>query len=324
MKKVGLIVNPFSGTDLRRINGITSFFDNYQKVYITASILNGLQFSGIDEVLALPDYYRIAETASEEVKGIKNKLSFINMKITNTSSDTSEAVRSMVSEGVCSIVILGGDGTVNVASTQSGNVPLVPVSTGTNNVIPFRVDGTVAGLVAGFASEINEAVVKMKRIEVFIESELRGYALVEAGLTTHDFIGAKALLSVKNVKGIFVTMTKPGNIGLASVAGLHGSIGYDDDMGIFYRLGTSGFERAIITMPGLIEWVKVTEEIEIGIGKEVKCESAKMVEIDGEREIPVYNEEVVLRLTRNGPFIIDLIKALKEIDKLIAQSKLYR
>jgi len=30
-----------------------------------------------------------------------------------------------------------------------GTVPLVPISTGTNNVFPTMIDGTIAGLAAG-------------------------------------------------------------------------------------------------------------------------------------------------------------------------------
>ena len=47
------------------------------------------------------------------------------------------------------IVLLGGDGTVRAASATSGDVALLPLSTGTNNAFPEMWEATVAGTAAG-------------------------------------------------------------------------------------------------------------------------------------------------------------------------------
>ncbi len=47
-------------------------------------------------------------------------------------------------------MVLGGDGTNRLVAKKIGNIPLVPISTGTNNAFPINIDPTVAGLAAGF------------------------------------------------------------------------------------------------------------------------------------------------------------------------------
>lgn len=43
----------------------------------------------------------------------------------------------MAERGARCIVTLGGDGTNRAVAKESGAIPLVPISTGTNNVFPF-------------------------------------------------------------------------------------------------------------------------------------------------------------------------------------------
>jgi predicted polyphosphate/ATP-dependent NAD kinase len=49
---------------------------------------------------------------------------------------------------VGAIVTLGGDGTNLAVSAACSDVPLVAISTGTNNVFPTMIDGTIAGIAA--------------------------------------------------------------------------------------------------------------------------------------------------------------------------------
>ena len=54
--------------------------------------------------------------------------------------------------GVGCLITLGGDGTNRVVAKACGDIPLVPISCGTNNVFPYMVEGTVAGLAAGLVA----------------------------------------------------------------------------------------------------------------------------------------------------------------------------
>lgn len=51
------------------------------------------------------------------------------------------AMKLMAETGIGCVVTLGGDGTNRAAAKGSRSVPLVPVSTGTNNVFPVLVEG---------------------------------------------------------------------------------------------------------------------------------------------------------------------------------------
>ena len=62
----------------------------------------------------------------------------------------------MVANGVRCLITLGGDGTNRIVAKASGDVPLMPISTGTNNVFPVMIEGTIAGLAAGLAAAVAE------------------------------------------------------------------------------------------------------------------------------------------------------------------------
>ena len=55
----------------------------------------------------------------------------------------------MRARGASVIVVLGGDGTARAAPVESGDVPVLPLSTGTNNAFPEMWEATVAGTAAG-------------------------------------------------------------------------------------------------------------------------------------------------------------------------------
>src|SRR5260221_13885626 len=72
--------------------------------------------------------------------------------IRQTAQDTVDAVRRMVAVGARVIVCLGGDGTARVTASAAGEVPMLALSTGTNNTFPAVREATIAGLAAGFVS----------------------------------------------------------------------------------------------------------------------------------------------------------------------------
>jgi len=69
--------------------------------------------------------------------------------ILGTLKDSLRASRQMREQDFAAIIVMGGDGTSRVVTKACGDVPLVSVSTGTNNVFPQMVEGTLAGLGAG-------------------------------------------------------------------------------------------------------------------------------------------------------------------------------
>ncbi|MBM3299009.1 MAG: ATP-NAD kinase, partial [Deltaproteobacteria bacterium] len=54
MSLVGIIANPASGKDIRRLVAFGSAFDNQEKVRIVRRVLLGLEAVGVDRVCYMP------------------------------------------------------------------------------------------------------------------------------------------------------------------------------------------------------------------------------------------------------------------------------
>jgi predicted polyphosphate/ATP-dependent NAD kinase len=61
MTLVGIIANPASGTDIRRLVAYGSVFNNQEKVRIVRRILLGLEAAGVKQISYMPDYFGIVE-----------------------------------------------------------------------------------------------------------------------------------------------------------------------------------------------------------------------------------------------------------------------
>ena len=140
---VGIIANPASGKDIRRLVAHGSAFDNNEKINIVKRVLLGLDAAGVEHVVYLPDNYGIVERAAH---GAKPRLALapLQMPVIGHTSDSVEAAQRMRDLGVGAIVTLGGDGTNRAVAKGCGDAPLVPVSTGTNNVFPRMIEGSAS------------------------------------------------------------------------------------------------------------------------------------------------------------------------------------
>ena len=64
------------------------------------------------------------------------------MNIEGNQKDSTRASEILDNMGVACIITLGGDGTNRVVAKACKETPLLPISTGTNNVFPFMIEGT--------------------------------------------------------------------------------------------------------------------------------------------------------------------------------------
>ena len=58
----------------------------------------------------------------------------------------------MWDEGCRVFIVLGGDGTSRIVARSFPDAIMLPLSTGTNNVFPYRLEATVAGMAAGLVA----------------------------------------------------------------------------------------------------------------------------------------------------------------------------
>ena len=196
MASVGIIANPAAGKDIRRLVAQGRFVPNQEKVNILKRILAGLDAVGVERVVMMPDMARLGNGAMDGGK-YSLGVEFVDMTVFNAERDSVRAAGAMSEMGVGSIITLGGDGTNQAVAKGCGDVPLVPVSTGTNNVFPVMAEGTLAGLAAGLVAQglvdSQETTTRSKRMEVYLDGELRDIALVDVAISRERFVGARAI-----------------------------------------------------------------------------------------------------------------------------------
>jgi len=77
---IGIIANPQSGRDIRRLVAHASVFDNEEKVNIVERLLATWNTMGLSSVLFMPDSYNIVYRAAERIRNLRVNLKQLDMK----------------------------------------------------------------------------------------------------------------------------------------------------------------------------------------------------------------------------------------------------
>lgn len=311
---VGIIANPASGKDIRRLVAHGSVFDNEEKVNIVRRVLYGLAAVGVAQVLLMPESYGIGQRAAHGLPDLPD-VAVLPMRPLFSQKDSQRAAEMLVAAGVGCIVTLGGDGTNRMVARGCGELPLMPISTGTNNVFPMMIEGTIAGLAAGLVARgaAPDAVPQVSRIEVFLDREPDtrppdDIALIDAAIYAQRFIASRAVWETEHIRELLLTRAEPGNIGLSSIGGhlLGGTM--PPGKGLFVRAG-HGDRRVLAPIaPGLVQTVGVVDSrlLNPGDALRVAHDEPCVLALDGEREheLPA-GRRCYLRLSSSGPRVVD-------------------
>ena len=114
MASIGIIANPASGKDIRRLVSYATTIDNNEKVNICKRIVLAAQGLGVDEALFMPDTFMIGYAVKDSLEDdgvLEATLGLLDFELEATMEDTVLATRLMVERGVGCVVVLGGDGT---------------------------------------------------------------------------------------------------------------------------------------------------------------------------------------------------------------------
>jgi len=311
---VGIIANPESGKDIRRLVSHASVFDNMEKVNIAERILLTLQAFGIRKVLVMPETFGIVMRAINAIgKDLKIDFDFLPIEVLGNWKDTYKATKQM-KDKVSAIIVIGGDGTNRIVAKACGDIPIMPLSTGTNNVHPYMMEATiaaeaVASIVMGFVTK-EEGTYKRKRLEIFQEDKLKDIALIDIAVTMHSYVGAKAIWKPELLKEIVVTECSPYNIGLSSIAGNIKEIKMNEDHGFYVEIGDCEMIKAAIA-PGVLREIGIKNFRILNLGEKLKLKNIpSLLALDGERELYI-NNDVYVKITRNGPRVINYQKTLR-------------
>jgi predicted polyphosphate/ATP-dependent NAD kinase len=321
---VGIVANPASGRDIRRLVAGASVFGNADKAGMVFRLLVGLGAAGVRRAVMMPagDGLSAAlrrQLAARIVGDARTNVPFpalyeLEMPITSTAVDTQRAVELMCAEGVDTIVVLGGDGTHRVVAKVCGEVPICALSTGTNNVFPEMREATVAGIATGLVATGRAGPDGLRREPVLIV-ERRGaepdLALVDVAVTTERFVGARALWRHEALRELFVSVANPSAVGLSSLAGLLSPLVRRGGGPLHVRVaGDPGEARVVLQValaPGLVRRIAVAdvEILEPDVPVPVVVGDGS-VALDGEREIECHRDDQVTVRLADGPLRIDV------------------
>lgn len=321
MSFVGIIANPASGKDIRRLVSHATVVNNNEKVSIVRRLLLALHALGIRRVEIMPDHFGIGERA---LKGLRDRpevvdaTSLIDMSIEHTAADSLRAAQYLRDNGAGCIIVLGGDGTCRAVARGAGEVPLLPLSTGTNNVVPYFIEGTIAGSAAAYVALHPHAgpeklCWRHKRLLVHVNGEMIDQALVEVALVSSSFVGARAVWETGSLRQVFVTRAQPVNIGLSSIIGVVRPVNPAYPGGASVTTAANGRRVMAPIAPGVVVPVDIGEiaEIKAGVTYPVDPLRPAVLALDGEREITLYSgDEAQVELDPKGPWIVDVERTL--------------
>jgi predicted polyphosphate/ATP-dependent NAD kinase len=327
--RVGIVANPASGRDIRRLVAGASVFGNADKAGMVFRLLVGLGAAGVRRAVMMPAGDGLAAALRRQLAGRRvwdagtdaplPALHELEMPITSTALDTQRAVERMCADGVDAIVVLGGDGTHRIVAKACGEVPICALSTGTNNVFPEMRETTVAGIATGLVATGRAGPDGLRREPALIV-ERRGaepdLALVDVALTSERFVGARALWRHEALRELFVTVANPSAVGSASLAGLLSPLTRRAGSPLHVRIAVDPGEARVVVpvvlAPGLVRRIAIADfevlDPDVPVAAVVGEGS---VALDGEREIECHRDERVTVRLADGPLRIDVDAVMK-------------
>jgi predicted polyphosphate/ATP-dependent NAD kinase len=303
---VGIVVNPHAGKDIRRLVAGATVTSDATKVSIARRVAVAALEAGSDRVLVAPDRAHLARRA---VAGLDAEV--LAMPLAGDASDTVRGVRAMRACGVGAVVVLGGDGTCRDVVRAWRDVPLLALSSGTNNVFPQWTEGTVMGLAAGLVASgrvpLERVGATAKLVHLRDAAGHRDVALVDAVLVEGSFTGSRAMWEPERLRMALCSRAEPAATGVSAIAGLLAPCGADDPGGVVVTMAPGAELRLTVALaPGLLCDVGIVDWRRVGEGEPVKVCGPGLVALDGERHhVLGAGHEVELWVERDGPFVVD-------------------
>ena len=321
MRAVGLVANPASGKDIRRLAGKASVFDNREKLAIVRRAVIGAIAAGARRFVYMSDSHGIVKQAIAETtipRGVRFEA--LPSSGTDSAMDTIVAAEQMAQKDCAVVLVLGGDGTNRAFVRGWRDATLVSLSTGTNNVFPVMAEATVAGMALGLiaAGTVASRLVatQAKVIDVDIEEAEQDIALIDAVITRDAFIGAKALLDPSQLKEALLCRAEPAAVGITSLGGLVRPVSDKDDFGLHLTFAKGGRQLLAPMGPGMFAKVEIGKTRFVKFDQAVKASGPSVIALDGERErVIAPGQRIEMRISRRGPWVVDLAATLQRAAK---------
>ena len=344
---LGVIANPVSARDIRRVVAHAGNLQMSERVNILIRVLQAARAAGVTRVLMMPDRAGIQALLDRHVKRGDTQLpeiELLGMEPTSTVEDTFAATRLLQRAGVAAIVVLGGDGThravvrelVASGDGRGAALPIAGLSTGTNNAFPEMREPTITGLAAGLYAmgriDSAEALQPNKLIEVGMRNRdgksRRDIAVVDAVVTHDGTVGARALWKTQSLAAAYFAFAEPEAIGLSAIGGLLQPVGRREPGGLSVQLATDA-RHALLHLnapiaPGLVRPVAVASWQRMVAGEPLAVSTeAGSIALDGEREFTfAAGDRVTMTLREDAFHTLDVARCMAAAarDGLLATS----
>ncbi len=307
---IGLIINPVSSKDIRRLVALGRVVPVEEKANLVARFLAGVAGGPPTEVVALDDSAGVARRALRMAGRHAPTMSFLDVEAQGNENDTINAASTLRDLGADLVAVVGGDGTLRATVEGWPEVPLLLLPAGTNNAFASPVEPTVAGLAAAHVSEPEVRAAALERRNRLDVDAADGSttAVVDVVGVSERWLGSGAIWRPAELVEAVVSHADPSSIGMAAVAAVFGPLGR---RAVRY-MGFGEGERVKAAFgPGLIVEVSVAAVRDVGIGEEVRLDSRTgVVALDGERR--VLGGAAARVVARPGPAAFDPGAALLE------------
>lgn len=319
MSAAGIIANPASGKDIRRLVAHGSVFDNQEKVRIVRRLLLGMETAGVKRVFYMPDAYCLVQRALEHIAP-NMELIPLDMPVNNNQNDSIRAAAMLEAAGAGVIVTLGGDGTSRAVRLGAANTPILALSTGTNNVFPVMAEATVAGLAAGVTASgrfpLEESCCRASILEIYIDGQKTDLALVDVAVYGDLFKASRAIWDMSRVPQIFLSRCKADSIGMSAIGGQLEGILPEEPRGMALELGEPAPGIPVVTAaiaPGRFARIGIARRETMLPGKDYPVAlSPCLLAVDGEREVEVAEgHHASVRLQPEGVWVVDVPKVME-------------
>jgi hypothetical protein len=314
---VGIIVNPHAGKDIRRLVSAAGHTSDVTKIGIVRRAVAGAIDQGAERVLLSSDRQRLSERA---VDGLDGPIELVDGPHTGSHLDTIAAAASMWKQGAQAVVALGGDGTCRDVATGWPSVPLIAISTGTNNVFPSNVDATAAGVSAALIAcghvDLDAVSYTAKRVVIDVDdpaqpTTIHETALVEVALVATTFVGARAITDPASIRWVVACIAEPACTGASSIAGRVHPVGRTDPGGVVIRLGDGGRHVRVPLAPGTFATLGIESATALPNATTIELPGGGVLAFDGERTLPVdASARIVVSISPSGPRMIDVSRTM--------------
>ena len=325
MASIGIIANPQSGKDIRRLVSYATTIDNNEKVNICKRIVLSAYGIGISKAVFMPDTFTMRYSVQYQLEDDRVPccpIEVLDFLFDASMTDTVLAAEMMEKQGVGCVVVLGGDGTSRAAAKSLKKTPMLSISTGTNNVYPIMMEGTVAGLAAASVAMMDDpysVCIHDKVIKVFVNDEYRDMALIDAVISDDEFAGAKAIWNPARMKHIIVSRCHPASIGFSAVPGAFRIVEDSDPFGFAIELGENGIPVKAPIAAGILTPMCIARHRQLPFGEKytVIADKPCMVALDGERELKLFaGDRVDFVISEDGPWRVLPRKAVSKAQQL--------